>query len=318
MDFDSYFRNKIESVLITASWVEAVSTMLGINGVSQVWGDKPEWYFWIDGAPGAYSLLFESGVQIEYGGQDLVQGQFVLKCFPGFESDVFETLSPQEQELRLSRRFDATGTPRLEDRADIPEAYFTVGSISLMLNGPESAAGISFDSLDRIRWKAADDAEGQPAINENDRDNRVVRRLSGWRIGYPFFDCLIGLYAYYTKHPPVYWAATQSPGFECIFDPVDGMQSRRCDNSRLWSGSVLFCAPAGTAEAVDYLWRSHLDSTEKIVFEQYFNDSEGQAPASPGDLQMPVNPLWRELAHSDLKSDLSSTCGCGDHEHHFS
>jgi hypothetical protein len=57
---------------------------------------------------------------------------------------------------------------------------------------------------------------------------------------------------------------------------------------------------------------------KKIVFEQYFNDSEGQAPASPGDLQMPVNPLWRELAHSDLKSDLSSTCGCSDHEHHFS
>jgi hypothetical protein len=52
MDLDSFFRNKVESLLITASWVEQVQQMLDLKGVSQVWGDRPEWYVWVEDAPG--------------------------------------------------------------------------------------------------------------------------------------------------------------------------------------------------------------------------------------------------------------------------
>ena len=65
MDFDSFFRNKVESMLITASWVGQVQKMLGLAGVNQVWGDRPEWYIWIDGAAGVYALVFEEGETIE-------------------------------------------------------------------------------------------------------------------------------------------------------------------------------------------------------------------------------------------------------------
>ena len=313
MDFESYFRNKIESVLITASWVEQVHTMLGLNRVSQVWGDKPEWYFWIEGTPGAYALIFESGDQIDYGGQTLLQGNFGLKCYPGIESDVFKTLSPQEQELRLSKRFDKTGTPRQEYRADLPEAYFTVGSISLILNAADSAAGFSFDSLDLIRWKLVETTVGRHVFEDNARDKDVIRSLSGWRIGYPFFDCLIGLYAFYAKQSPAFWAATRSPGFECVLDPVQGMESRPCDDVRQRSASVLFCEPADTAEAVEHLWRAHLDAAEEIVFEQQLGHSPGRSAKSGGDPYMTVNPLWQALAHSELRSSLATTCGCCDH-----
>lgn len=316
MDFESYFRNKIESMLITASWVEQVHKMLGLECVSQVWGDKPEWYFWIDAAPGVYALVFEKGEIIESAGQSLMLGQFALKCYPHSGSDVFNNFSPQEQKTVACDWFDETRTPRLEARGNIPEAYFTVGSISLLLDAAETAAVFSFDSLDVLRWVVVNGVADLPEADDNSREKIVVRSLPGWRIGYPFFDCLIGLYAFYAKQFPAFCGATRSSGFECILDPSQALKSRRCDDSEQWSASVLFFAATDPAKQVELLWRAHLDSTEKIVFEHNMRCAAGKPTISNGNPQVAVNPLWRELAHTDLKSELGSTCGCCGHDYH--
>ena len=115
MDFDSFFRNKVESMLITASWVEQVKKMLGLTRVSQVWGDRPEWCIWIDGAPGAYALVFEEGETIQAAEQTLALGQFAVKCYPYVGATVFDSFSPQEREMVTSDLFDHTtpaGLPR--------------------------------------------------------------------------------------------------------------------------------------------------------------------------------------------------------------
>ena len=93
MDHDSFFRNKIESMLITASWVERVQKMLDITGVSQVWGDAPEWYIWIDGAPGVYALVFDDGRSFDALDHTLHQGQFAVKCYPYATAGVFDFAS---------------------------------------------------------------------------------------------------------------------------------------------------------------------------------------------------------------------------------
>ena len=176
MDFDSFFRNKVESILITASWVEQVQKMLDLNGVSQVWGIRPEWYIWIDGAPGVYSLVFEEGETMEAADQTLILGQFAVKCYPYVEAGVFDAFSPREREMITGNRFDHTHTPRLEAREGIPEAFFTIGSISFMLDVSGTVAMFTFDSLDLLRWSVI-----SATINQKNRlyQKSIVRNIPG-------------------------------------------------------------------------------------------------------------------------------------------
>jgi hypothetical protein len=66
IDFDSFFRNRVEGLLIRASWVGEVRRMLGLTGVSQVWDGQAAWYFWLQAAVGEYGV-FEPGAA---GGSD--------------------------------------------------------------------------------------------------------------------------------------------------------------------------------------------------------------------------------------------------------
>ena len=78
IDLELFFRTKVENMLVTASWVEAVRQTLGLTAVSQVWSERPSWYFWISGAAGVYHLQMEGAS----GEGDLVIGSFSVKCYP--------------------------------------------------------------------------------------------------------------------------------------------------------------------------------------------------------------------------------------------
>jgi len=316
MDFDSLFRNKVESMLITASWIEQVQKMLDIEGVSQVWGDRPEWYIWIDGAQGVYALVFEEGETIEAADQTLNLGQFAVKCYPYVSAGVFNSFSPQERIMVTGELFDHTHTPRLEARQRVPEAFFTVGSLSFMLNAAETVAMFTFDSLDFLKWSTITAKAGQRSGLKDSHEKSVIRNIPAWQVGYPLFDRLISLYAFYSKQSPTFIGATQSPGFECMVDIDQTLESRVCDETRQYSTSVMFLNAADPEELVDTNWRKHLDPEEKIVFEQTCSHSTCNHFAADGEPQVAINPLWWDLAYADLKSELASTCGCEDHEHH--
>ena len=59
IDYEEFFRNKIDTLLVKASWVDAVKSVTGLKAVSQIWGEKPAWYFWISNTPGVYALQLE-------------------------------------------------------------------------------------------------------------------------------------------------------------------------------------------------------------------------------------------------------------------
>lgn len=307
MDLEGFFRNKVESLLITASWVEQVQEMLQLAGVSQVWGERPEWYIWIDDAPGVYALVFEDGESIQTIDKTLYLGQFTAKCYPYDSAGVFKAFSAQEQESVKSDLFDHTHTPQLESRRKIPEAFFAVGSISFVLDAAESVALLSFDSLNFLRWSAlsAETNSGNylPAKSH-------IRNVPGWQIGYALFDRLVSLYAFYSKQPPAFVGATRSPGFETIIDAHQTPTSRVCPDIQQRSTSVLFVNSSDTEAWVDTIWRSQREPEEQIIFEYDWKCSacnhsiESELPPIGG------NSLWWHLAHADLKSELASTCGC--------
>ena len=313
MDFDSFFRTKAESMLITVSWVEQVQQMLGLNGVSQVWGDRPEWYVWIDGAPGVYALVFEQGEAIQADNQTQYVGRFAVKCYPYVSADVFEAFSPREREMVVSDLFDHTHTPRLEARQEIPGAFFAIGSISLAVDAAESVALLTFDSLDFLRWSALS-AETGAANHLFEKSH--IRNIPGWQIGYPLFDRLVSLHAFYSKQPPAFIGATRSPGFETIIEPHQAPVSRVCTDIRQWSTSVLFANSGDTNAWVDTLWRAQLDQEERIIFEHACSQCACHPIAEDAKPPVALNSLWWDLAHADLKSELASICGCEDHDHH--
>jgi hypothetical protein len=53
---ESFFQNKVNSMLVTTSWVDDLKDLLGMEAVSQIWGEVPAWYMWFSDAQGAYRL----------------------------------------------------------------------------------------------------------------------------------------------------------------------------------------------------------------------------------------------------------------------
>ena len=59
---ESFFQNKIDSMLVTTSWVDNLKDLLGVEAVSQIWGNVPAWYVWLSDAQGVYQLqLVDAG-----------------------------------------------------------------------------------------------------------------------------------------------------------------------------------------------------------------------------------------------------------------
>jgi hypothetical protein len=302
-------------MLITASWVEQVQKMLGLDGVSQVWGERPEWYIWIHGAPGAYALAFEEGVTCEEKNQPLNLGQFAVKCYPYVDAGVFDTFAPQECKMVTSDLFDHTHTPRLEARHRLPEAFFAVGSLAFKVNAAGTVAMLTYDSIDFLKWSTLTAKTGKRNSPNDSLDKNVIRNIPAWQVGYPLFDRLISLYAFYSKQTPAFIGVTQSPGFECMLDNDQIPESRVCDQTRQYSASVLFFNAAGSEQLIEDHWRAHLDREENIIFERAYFHPACNCLAQDGPPQVAINSLWWDLARADLKSELATTCGCGDHEH---
>ena len=48
------------------------------------------------------------------------------------------------------------------------------------------------------------------------RKGEIGRSVPGWQLGYPVFDRLLSMYAFYSKTKPVRVRITRSPGFEYV------------------------------------------------------------------------------------------------------
>jgi hypothetical protein len=276
IDFDSYFRNRIEGLLICASWVQALRALLGLEGVSQIWNGNPAWYL-------------------------------SLKCYPCPDHPCLAGFSPEERRLVQSDRFDTTHTPHFEAADGIPETLFTVGSLELLCGADDTAALLTFQSLDTLRIVQSDAATPEPP-----EASRLVRNVAGWALGFPLFDCLVGLYTHFTRQPPAFMGATRCRGFEYVVG-ADGHAA--CRSSRQSTQTALtigFQASATDHDWLESLWRSRLETGEKVQTVQRLPATFHRAVGRdlPDDIR--VNPLWWEIAGSDFKSELASSCGCGE------
>jgi len=317
IDFDSFFRNRIEGLLIRASWSDALRAMVGLEAASQIWSGNAAWYLWLQQAHGAYHLAFSEGEAIETNGDRLFEGRFAVKCYPYPDAPCFSGFSVEERSLICSDRFDTTHTPRFEASMEIPDWFFTVGSISLLCDAEGSLALLTYQSLDALRVHRDNASPDCTHANGNRCTTHLARDVAGWEIGYPLFDCLVGLYTHCNRQPPAFIGATRSQGFEhTVF--ADGHAVCRPSRKSIQTALTIGFHPGeGDAGPVTTLWQERLESGEKIRFARVLPASIGDAIGTGLPDNFVLNPLWWKIAETHFSSELSSTCGCGQyHSHH--
>ena len=318
---ESFFQNKINSMLVATSWVDNLKNLLGMEAVSQIWGDVPAWYVWLSDAQGAYQLqLVDAGFDEDNPLNK--QGFFSIKCYPFHDATVFDTFSYEEQYLSQSGFFDETHTPRFEEKEKIPDSLFNVAAIEYRVNEDDTMACFTLDSLDAMRCVYPDETLLDfDLINKSRRYTKgeTGRSVPGWKLGYPVFDRLLSMYAFYSKTKPVRLRITRSPGFEYVHA---GNQLFECvdtpDTHRL-SASVFF-APQGSPDhavnsnELDMAEQSSGQGQAEVLLDQTFSCGHFHASHKMASIQInedaPINELWWSLAHREYKSELASTCGC--------
>jgi hypothetical protein len=311
IDPESFFRNKVDNMLVTASWVEEVRDDLGITGVSQIWDDRPAWYFWLSRFRGAYQLQLESASDDPYA----PAGIFSLKYYPSAQERVFPAFSAEERAVVQSPLFDHTNTPRYEERGRIPESLFNVATVFFSTTADDKQACLCFQALTSMRmvYKSAG-VQSFSSVAQTRRFTRgeTDRQVPAWELGYALFDRLAGFYTFYSKNTPVRIVLTRSPGFEYVFDGSAGFQCVDTDDIHVYSLNLFFGAGhqnggafPGTAVA-DWLE----EDAQETLFDRRYGPHE-----NPGTDRLPlpdtaVNPSWWTLARACYSSSLASTCGC--------
>lgn len=293
--------------MLTASWVERLWPELGLQGVSQVWDDRPAWYFWLSGAPGAYELALAQVQPREPNAPQAASAIFEIKFYPRAGAPVLETFSPQEQSLVRSAVFDDTDTPVFEARAELDPELFRIAVMEATFDQQAQWALFTLEGLDICRTR-----QGPGRNGDDPEEGRVVRRAPGWDLSLVLFQKLLGCYAFYSKQPPSRVLLGAEPGFDLLINSQGGMDSRPAPDNRLSSLSVLF-SPDPAHPPREPLGLMNQDASNNplgIQLDRTFTCGHYHPSQDPGVEARVLDPLWWSLARAQYKSNLSSACGC--------
>jgi len=296
-------------MLTSATWVQTVMQILGLTGVSQIWSEKPGWYFWIADAPGVHHLELQTCRTTSQGNSgETGTGLFSLKFYPYADHPSLQRFSTQEQQIVRSDLFDVTGTPRYECLEIIPAHLFTIATIECMTRLDETWSVFSIESLDLMRIRRARSLDTIESCTECE----VERSVPAWELGYPLFDRLVSLHANHNKEKPAQVLFATAPGFEHVRDASDSFHCVDTDDVHVLALYVLFTKngvqPDGAAD--QFIARELENAQLRVAYDVGPCGCPHHGVPLPANMPGP-NRLWWTLADADFKSELTSTCGCG-------
>ncbi len=310
-------------MLIKASWVDDVRNLLGLSAVSQVWGERPSWYVWVADTPGVYRATVENVETEEVFGTRFHAALLSIKCYPCQNSPDFPSFSYEERCLVGSALFDDTNTPRFEHRKEVPDTLFNVASVEYAVDEDDRIAVFTFESLDTMRTSFSEPTTLQyPALDASKRfeKNETDRNVPAAQIGYPFFERLLGLYAFHSRRKPYRFVASSAPGFEYRHQGTNGgFECVESNDIQIRTAGVAFVSEeARTDLDSDFSLPEKLDALlldedrDIILFDRTFPCGHFHARDAQGSnaLSTPPSPFWWVLAESECKSSLATSCGC--------
>jgi len=302
-------------MLITASWVEEIRKDLGLEAVSQVWADKPAWYFRISNAAGVYHLEVANTDVSNINGSSLHSSMLALKCYPFAQSPVFPLFSYEEQCFVKSDFFNPDNTPYYDYQEKIPQNLFNAAAVEYTTDPEDAFAVFTFESPDIMRIRFDDEAvQSYPLLKQNKRfaKGAVDRRVPGVQIGYPFFKRLLCLYSYYSKSKPFRVIISHAPGFEYVYDKTGGFTCTDAPDIKIITVSVLYRSGntslnTGLEEEIAKRCRHE---KEEVISDRSFACGHFHSDNHEHSHLTPLDHRWWSLAEADYKSNLASSCGC--------
>jgi hypothetical protein len=276
------FRLRLQSLVARGLASSAVAARVGLAAASEVWGgaeprERPAWYLWLRDAPGAWQLELASA-EASRSPDEPILGRFTVRHYPSSGDPVFARFSPEERRTALGA-LDATGTPRIEVAARIPDALFTVGSVEWALDPRTDDAVFALASLDRLRTRT--------------ERRGVVRDVPGWRLAFPVFSLLAGLHAQVGRRAATRLVLSRRPGFEAVVS--DGGADHR-DAPDVVQGEALLLLPRTGAPAGggSRLLDALCDPEAEVVADASFAAGACRPHALTPDPRLPaqVSPAW--------------------------
>jgi hypothetical protein len=303
----------VEGLLIVASWADHFRNDLGLEGVSQVWGLRPSWYFWICGSPGVYHLELMDTAAGDHSDSTFYKARFMIKCYPFLAHSYYSRYSLLEQALAKSRYFDSTRSPVYETREHIPQDLYNVGILELTMDEENLQANFVFETFDILRSVYVQKTErSYPELNFRHCFNagEIDRNLPALKIGYPLFDCMVCLYSYARKNHPHQVRLSRFQGYEFALEKDDVRLSPSADIHGYRLQVSYFCAPndkiLGMVNGLPPDSRKDLS----VIYNRSFECNHFQPTPEEKKLPTPLNAKWWALAETDYSSNLTSTCGC--------
>jgi hypothetical protein len=207
-------RFTIQATLARGLGATQVAREVGLARASEVWGgdvprDRPAWYVWLAGVPGAYQLelLDAEALRLPEGEPPAWHGRYAIRHYPGPGHHALDGLSPEERAVVAGGLLDATGTPRIEVAASISPDLFVVGTLEWAAPASGGGAAVALTALDRLRER---DGAGAPAR----------RDVAAWQSAVPLLSALAGAHAQIERQALSRLVLARQPGFELVRGPA--------------------------------------------------------------------------------------------------
>ena len=300
-------------MLIVSSWSERFRKDIGFNGVSQIWGGRPSWYFWLTDSPGVYQLEMMDTEDDTGTREDQSTAFFKVKCYPYEACSAFQSFSFLERKLVKSNLFDDTNTPVFEHRGDIPDDLFTVATVEITMDVTGHTAIFSLESMACIRTRYAQETHQVFPMISLDRTfgkQEIDRDVPGFQIGSRLFDCLMCLYANAHKQPPLEIRCSRSPGYEFVIEDGRVHARETVDIKGFKLNMVYSVTGLESYKDKNGATGNSEEGGEDIIYDRRFSCGNFHAGKDEKKLPMALNRQWWSLAHTHFESELCSPCGC--------
>lgn len=271
----------IQSLLARGLGATEVARRTGLARASEVWGgdeplDRPAWYVWLSGVPGAYKLELREAESGQQGGW---RAWFTIRYYPSREDSTFERFSAEERAAVLGGLLDSTGTPHIEMASRIPPNLFVVGSLEWASASGSEATVVGLSALDRLLAR--------------EESGATIRDVPGWRLGTPLLTTLAGIHAQIDRRTARRILLSRQSGLELV---VAGDQFRWRDTDETIQAEValLFQAPETGFLVGDSLLDGMREPGAHVAADERFAGKCRHPPALEADprIALKVSHSW--------------------------
>lgn len=289
MSAEETLRLGVQATLARGLAAPEVARRAGLAAASEVWGgdaprDRPAWYLWLEGRPGAWQLELADARIIDGG---TVHGRFTVRHYPAAGDPALGAFDAEER-AAASRWLDRTGTPRIDTASRIPERLFTVGAVEWVLDREREASVLVATSLDRLRSRGA---------------GGLLRDVPGWSM--PVLSALGALHAQVERRAAVQLLVATQPGFELV-EQGAALHPRDAADVVQGEAYLAFGPAGGCGGAARRLLASLRDEGARVVADVALAPGSPAAGCAYPGLELEVSAAWfGGEAHFE-----GSACGC--------